>query len=186
VLSRSEGRGYSAAALLGSTLLRFQALDPSSGNKRLERVGVRGEAALYSPQSSKAWVGGASGGLVCVERTLLSAALDSSPKKRGWSRSNNTGKHPDAKSREFIPPFGGATRPKSPALRFAIGRVTPPDGPCKCGNIESSENRHTSGALRISSKLSCQPSLLQPKYSAAHDSAPNDDVHSIGSWPEGL
>ena len=27
-------------------------------------------------------------------------------------------------TREFIPPSGDATRPKSPALRFAIGRAT--------------------------------------------------------------
>jgi hypothetical protein len=66
-----------------------------------------------------------SAGLVCVERTLLSAAFDSSPERREWSRSSRTGQQPDAKSREFIPQFGDATQPKSPALRFAIGRATP-------------------------------------------------------------
>jgi hypothetical protein len=60
-----------------------------------------------------------------VERTLLSAAFDSCPEKREWSRSSRTGQQPDAKSKEFIPPSGDATRPKSPALRFAIGRATP-------------------------------------------------------------
>jgi hypothetical protein len=74
--------------------------------------------------SSKAWIGGAPGGLVRVERTLLSAAFDSSPEKRERSRSNPTGQQPDARTREFIPPFGDATQPKSPALRFAIGRAT--------------------------------------------------------------
>jgi hypothetical protein len=49
----------------------------------LERAEARGEAALPSPQPSQAWIGGASGGLVCVERTLLSAASDSCPEKRG-------------------------------------------------------------------------------------------------------
>jgi hypothetical protein len=43
---------------------------------------ARGEAALRSPKPSKAWMGGAAGGLVCVERTLLSAASDSCPEKR--------------------------------------------------------------------------------------------------------
>jgi hypothetical protein len=74
----------------------------------------------------KAWIGGAPGGLVCVERTLLSTAFDSSPEKREWSRSNRTGQQPNARTREFIPPFGDATQPKSPAaLRFAMGRATP-------------------------------------------------------------
>ena len=52
-------------------------------------------------------------GLVRVERTLLSAAFDSSPEKREWSRSNPTGQQPDARTREFIPPFGDATQSKS-------------------------------------------------------------------------
>src|SRR5712692_3687711 len=59
-----------------------------------------------------------------VERTILSAAFDSCSERRECSRSNRTGQQPDAKSKEFIPSFGDATRPKSPALRFAIGRAT--------------------------------------------------------------
>jgi len=54
----------------------------------------------------------------------MSAAPDSCLEKREWSRSNRTGQQPHAKSREFIPPSGDATQPKSPALRFAIGRAT--------------------------------------------------------------
>jgi len=126
-------RRRSAAALLPSARLRFQALDLSSGSKRVERAKARREAALYSPQSSKAWIGGAPGEPVCVERTLLSAAFDfdfwqplSDPEKRESSRSSRTGQQPDARTRELIPPFGDATQPKSPALRFAIGRATPP------------------------------------------------------------
>jgi hypothetical protein len=61
---------------------------------------------------------------VCVERTLLSGAFDPCPEKREWSTSNRTGPQPDAKSRESIPPSGAAIQPRSPALRFAIGRAT--------------------------------------------------------------
>ncbi len=39
--------------------------------------------------------------------------------------SNQTREH--ARTREFIPPFGAATQPKSPALRFAIGRSPRPN-----------------------------------------------------------
>jgi len=81
-----------------------------------------GEVPRHSPRE-RSWIGGARGGLVCVERTLLSAAFDSGPEKRERSRSNRTGQQPDARTREFIPPFGDATPPKSPALCFAIGRA---------------------------------------------------------------
>ena len=59
-------------------------------------------------------------GLVCVERTLLSAAFDSCPEKTEQSKSNRTGPQPDAKSTESSPPSGDANKP---ALRFAIGRA---------------------------------------------------------------
>ena len=88
----------------------------------LERAETRGEAALPSPQPSQAWMGGAAGALVGVERTLLSAASDSCPEKREQSRSNRTDRNP--KRRESFLPSGGASQPKSPALRFAIGRAT--------------------------------------------------------------
>ena len=58
---------------------------------------------------------------IMIERLT---AFDSSTKKRKQSRSNPTGQQPDARSKEFIPPFGDATQPKSPALRFAIRRAT--------------------------------------------------------------
>ncbi len=58
---------------------------------------------------------------IMIERLT---AFDSSTKKRKQSRSNPTGQQPDARSKEFIPPFGDATQPKSPALPFAIGRAT--------------------------------------------------------------
>jgi len=95
--------------------------------QRLERAKARGEAALHSPQPSQAWIGGASGGLVCVERTLLSAASDSCPEKREQSRSNRTGPQPDAKRGESFQPSGCAGQAKGPALRFAIGRATRPE-----------------------------------------------------------
>src|SRR6266853_5550769 len=81
----------------------------------------------------------------CVERTLLSAAFDSSSEKREWWRSSRTGQQPDARTKEFIPPFGDATQPKSPALRFAIGRATPPES-------YSTSSSTTSGKLRRRSR----------------------------------
>ncbi len=73
--SYREAKGGNVTATMFSRHSAITADEP-------KRAKTRGEAALHSPKPIKAWLGGASGGLVCVERTLLSAASDSCPEKR--------------------------------------------------------------------------------------------------------
>jgi hypothetical protein len=67
---------------LAETLSRFQCVNGTQTNR---------EAALHAPEPREARFGGVPGGLVCVERTLLSAAFDSCPEKSEQSKSNRGG-----------------------------------------------------------------------------------------------
>src|ERR1700693_5873245 len=96
---------------------RFYDFNVRTERKRIEKT------PLCSPQSSKAWIGGAP----VVERMqdwLWGSFHHYLTGEEGAERSNRTGQQPDARTMEFIPPFGDATQPESPALRFAIGRAT--------------------------------------------------------------
>jgi hypothetical protein len=93
----------------------FEEWDSASAASGLPQT--RGEAAPHSPKPSQAWIGGPSGGLVGVERTLLSAASDSCPEKREKSRSNRTEPQPDAKSRWVARPI--AKRRAGPLTSFS-------------------------------------------------------------------
>src|ERR1019366_3419150 len=100
--------------------LRFQA----PKRTKLEQAETRGEAALPSPQPSKAWMGGASGGLVCVERTLLPAASDSCPEKREQARSNRTGRR-----RRPRPPFAKYAKDGAPTAWLCLRDQKPKPAP---------------------------------------------------------
>jgi hypothetical protein len=137
---RLGGRGrncpnqISIVTRYGSYVNGFRTITISSSEgKSLQRAETRGEAALPSPQPSKAWMGGASGGLVCVERTLLSAASDSCPEKREQARSNRTGRR-----RRPRPPFAKYAKDGAPTAWLCLRDQKP--GPAPLSRRESPDD----------------------------------------------
>ena len=82
---------------------------------------TRREAALHSPQPSKAWIGGAPRGLVMEQLSSLSHRRRGSSRDRIALDSNQT-----REARNLF--HGSATRPslRGLALRFTIGQATRP------------------------------------------------------------